>query len=61
MTSVIFKWEDGTTKVYKYPTKVRGLIHNGLRPSSLEVVDSVHDIKVVEWINECHWALASYK
>ena len=61
MTSVVFKWGDGTTIVYEYPTKVRGLRHKGLRPNSLEVVDSVHDIKVVEWINQCHWALASYK
>lgn len=58
MTSIVFKWKDGTTKMYEYPTKVRGLRHNGLRPDSLEVIDSVHDVKVVEWINECTFALA---
>ena len=58
MTSVIFKWKDGTTKTYEYPTKVRGLKHNGLRPNELEVIGLVHDIKVVEWINECHFSLA---
>lgn len=61
MTQVIFKWEDGTTMVVTYPELVRGLVHKGLRPAELEVVNSICDVKIVEWINECHYALASYK
>lgn len=61
MTQVIFKWEDGTTRVVTYPELVRGLVHEGLRPAELEVVDSVCDVRVVEWINECYFALARCK
>jgi ATP-binding cassette subfamily F protein 3 len=51
----------GGTKTFEYPTKVRGLRYNGLRPTSMDVSSYIGDIKVVEWLNECECALAYLK
>ena len=59
MITIEFKWEDGHTQVFEYPTMVRGLRHNGKRPTSLTVNADVYDVRIVEWINECHFALES--
>ena len=58
-TKIEFKWKDGHTQVVEYPSMVRGLRHKGKRPTKLSVCVTVHDVKVVEWINECHFALES--
>lgn len=59
IVAVEFLWEDGYIEVVEYPAMVRGLRHKGKRPAKLSVCVTVHDIKVVEWINECHCALES--
>ena len=46
------------------PKGVKKLRHNGKRPTKLSVYVTVHDVKVhdvkvVEWVNECHCALES--
>ena len=56
MVTVTYKWDDGYTKTFEYPTKVRGL-----RPTSMDVSSYVGDVKVVEWLNECEYALAYLK
>lgn len=61
MVTVTYKWDDGYTKTFEYPTKVRGLRYNGLRPTSMDVSSYVGDVKVVEWLNECEYALAYLK
>ena len=61
MITVTYRWDDGHTRVFEYPTKVRGLRHNGLRPTSMDVSSYIGDIKVVEWLNECEYALAYLK
>lgn len=56
-TKIEFKWKDGHTQVVTYPEMLRGLRHKGERPITLKVYNTVHNVKVVEWINECHFAL----
>lgn len=46
-----FSWEDGTTKVYPRLAKIRGLRHNGERPTTVEWVGhSAGDLHTLEWI-----------
>lgn len=59
IAAIEFEWEDGHVQVVEYPTAVRGLRHKGKRPVRLCVCVTVHDVKVVEWVNECHFALES--
>ena len=56
-TKVEFKWKDGHTQVVTYHEILRGLRYKGERPITLEVYNAVHNVKVVEWINECYFAL----
>lgn len=59
IAAVEFIWDDGYVQVVEYPSMVRGLLHKGKRPIKLSVYVKVHDVKVVEWVNECHCALES--
>ena len=59
IAAVEFVWDDDHIQVVEYPEVVRGLRHKGKRPTKLSVCVTVHDIKVVEWVNECHFALES--
>ena len=64
IAAVEFIWDDGYVQVVEYPSMVRGLLHKGKRPIKLSVYVTVHDVKVhdvkvVEWVNECHCALES--
>ena len=38
MIVAIFEWDDGHVEIISYPKGVRGLVHNGKRPSRLKVL-----------------------
>ena len=59
MIQVKFKWGDGPTQVIKYPTMIKKLKHNGKRPTNLTVDANMYNVRIVEWINECHFTLES--
>lgn len=60
MIVAVFEWDNYCTTI-TYPKNVRGLTHEGKRPSSLKILIKearAYDTKVSDWFNECYSALA---
>ena len=60
MIVAIFEWDDGYTETINYPKGIRGLAHNGKRPSRLKMLvenTKEHEAKISEWFSDCSAAL----